>query len=154
MSVLGKKCSSLITIVDIISKAMSNVIEPSYRYCVFCCHLQTYSIDQDQEICCLPSCHIHDWPVGLVIQDRGPFKLYTRDNPIPLICLLQIHLAFYGCVTLTNTLGLTSIHNDVTKWKHFARYWPFVSGIHRSQINPPHKGKWRRALMFVWSAPE
>ena len=22
-------------------------------------------------------------------------------------------------------------HDDVTKWKHFPRYWPFVRGIHR-----------------------
>ena len=34
------------------------------------------------------------------------------------------------------------------KWKHFPRYWPFVRGIHRSTVNSPHKGQWRRALMF------
>ena len=22
-------------------------------------------------------------------------------------------------------------HDDVIKWKHFPRYWPFVRGIHR-----------------------
>ena len=26
-------------------------------------------------------------------------------------------------------------HNDVIKWKHFPRYWPFVRGIHRSPVN-------------------
>ena len=36
-------------------------------------------------------------------------------------------------------------HDDVIKWKHFPRYWPFVRGIHRS----PHKGQWRGALMFT-----
>ena len=36
----------------------------------------------------------------------------------------------------------------VIKWKHFARYWPFVWGIHRWPVNSPHKGQWRRALMF------
>ena len=45
-------------------------------------------------------------------------------------------------------------HDDVIKWKHFPRYWPFVRGIHRSSVNSPHKGQWRRALMFsficVW----
>ena len=45
-------------------------------------------------------------------------------------------------------------HYDVIKWKHFPRYWPFVWGIHRSPVNSPHKGQWRRALMFslirVW----
>ena len=24
-------------------------------------------------------------------------------------------------------------HDDVIKWKHFPRYWPFVRGIHRSR---------------------
>ena len=39
-------------------------------------------------------------------------------------------------------------HNDVIKWKHFPRHWPFVLGIHRSPVNSPHKGQWRGALMF------
>ena len=38
-------------------------------------------------------------------------------------------------------------HDDVIKWKHFPRYWPFVRGIHRSPVNSPHKGQWRGALM-------
>ena len=45
-------------------------------------------------------------------------------------------------------------HDDVIKWKHFPRNWPFVWGIHRSLVNSPHKGQWRGALMFslicVW----
>ena len=45
-------------------------------------------------------------------------------------------------------------HDDVIKWKHFPRYWPFVREIHRSSVNSPHKGQWRGALMFslicVW----
>ena len=45
-------------------------------------------------------------------------------------------------------------HDDVIKWKHFPRYWPFVRGIHRSPVNCPHKGQWRGAFMFslicVW----
>ena len=39
-------------------------------------------------------------------------------------------------------------HDDVIKWKHFPRYWPFVRGIHRSPVNSPHKGQWRGVLMF------
>ena len=27
-------------------------------------------------------------------------------------------------------------------------YWPFVQGIHWFPVNSPHKGQWRRALMF------
>ena len=33
------------------------------------------------------------------------------------------------------------VHDDVIKWKHFLRYWPFVWGIHRSC-------QWRTALVF------
>ena len=40
-------------------------------------------------------------------------------------------------------------HDDVIKWKHFPRYWPFVRGIHRSPVNSPHKGQWRGPLMFT-----
>ena len=46
----------------------------------------------------------------------------------------------------------------LTWWRHkietFSRYWPFVWGIHQSPVNFPHKGQWRRALVFslfcVW----
>ena len=40
------------------------------------------------------------------------------------------------------------LHDDVIKWKHFPRYWPFVWGIQRSPVNSSHKGQWRRALIF------
>ena len=39
-------------------------------------------------------------------------------------------------------------YDDVIKWKHFLRYWPFARGIHRSLVNSPHKGQWCGALMF------
>ena len=35
----------------------------------------------------------------------------------------------------------SSLHDDVIKWKHFPRYWPFVRGIHRSPVNSQHKGQ-------------
>ena len=47
---------------------------------------------------------------------------------------------------------LTFTHDNVIKWKHFPRYWPFVRGIHRSPVNSPHKRQWRGALMLslIW----
>ena len=33
------------------------------------------------------------------------------------------------------------IHDDLIKWKHFPREWPFVRGIHRSPVNSPHEGQ-------------
>ena len=44
--------------------------------------------------------------------------------------------------------GQGNISQDDLKWKHFPRYWPFVTGIHMSSVNSPRKGQWRRALMF------
>ena len=41
-------------------------------------------------------------------------------------------------------------HDDVIKWKHLPRYWPFVRGIHRSPVNSSHKGQWRGALKFFF----
>ena len=45
-------------------------------------------------------------------------------------------------------------HDDVIKWKHFPRYWPFVRGIHRSSVHSPRKGQWRGALRCLWLTPE
>ena len=39
-------------------------------------------------------------------------------------------------------------HNDVIKWKHFLRHWPFVRWIHWSPVNSPQKDHWCGALMF------
>ena len=50
--------------------------------------------------------------------------------------------------------SVTISHDDVIKWKHFPRNWPFVWGIHRDRWIPRTKGQWRGALMFslicVW----
>ena len=47
-----------------------------------------------------------------------------------------------------------SLHDDVIKWKHFPRDWPFVRWIHWYPVNSPYKSQWRGALMFplicVW----
>ena len=46
------------------------------------------------------------------------------------------------------SLHWDGLHDDVIKWKHFPRYWPFVQGIHRWPVNSPHKSQWHGALMF------
>ena len=66
----------------------------------------------------------------------------TRNNLSDIVPL--------GARTSAGTVMIR--HDDVIKWKHFPRYWPFVRGIHRSPVNFPHKGQWRGALMFylIW----
>ena len=42
-------------------------------------------------------------------------------------------------------------------WRHqmetFSALLAPCAGIYRSPVNSPHKGQWRGALMFLWSAP-
>ena len=57
--------------------------------------------------------------------------------------VLTIQNPLFGMICI-----LSLCHDDVIKWEHFPRYWPFVWGIHRSPVNSPHKGQWRGALMF------
>ena len=45
-------------------------------------------------------------------------------------------------------------HDDVIKWKHFPRYWPFVRGIHGSRGIPRTKASDAELWCFLWSAPE
>ena len=72
---------------------------------------------------------------GIVI----PIVKISRSRDIsPWICFIQLIFKLNWNYWLS--------HDDVIKWKHFLRYWPFVRGIHRS--------RWRGALMFsfidVW----
>ena len=78
---------------------------------------------------------------------------YNKTHFCGVLCSIHPYLHAYvmGQVAWTR-LGTNSNaldHDDVIKWKHFPRYWPFVRGIHRSPVNSPHKGQWRGALMFT-----
>ena len=71
-------------------------------------------------------------------------RSYDRTSHIEthLRCLIDFpHFIFLYCASF-------DIHDDVIKWKHFPRYWPFVRGIHRSPVNSPQKGQRHGALMF------
>ena len=45
----------------------------------------------------------------------------------------------YKLQTFSEGYSLYTQHDDINKWKHFPRYWPFVQGIHWSSVNSPHK---------------
>ena len=78
-------------------------------------------------------------------RDRG---LYERKSTTTVE--LPVDSTFTKVQLLGNIFhATTALHDDVIKWKHFPRYWPFVRGIHRSTVNSPHKGQWRGALMFT-----
>ena len=72
-----------------------------------------------------------------------------------LIGLISLWTCFQGRpLRSSSNITVQFYHDDVIKWKHFPRYWPFVRGIHRFPVNSPQKGQWRGALMFslicVW----
>ena len=84
------------------------------------------------------------------------FRLLQKHKPQGRVAgIVGIMELFDSCqqnkmkfFTVLHLLEFKLFHDDITQWKHFPRYWPFVRGIHRSPVNSPHKGQWRRALMF------
>ena len=68
-----------------------------------------------------------------------------------LMCRQRSLYIYMGGITNKSS---ADTHDDVIKWKHVPRNWPFMRGIHRSPVNSPHKGQERGALMFslicVW----
>ena len=93
---------------------------------------------------------IKQWQLYSLWLDISP---YTEGNNHVFVS----HLHHNTACLKTNTVAagadrwqswLNDEHDDVIKWKHFPRYWPFVRGIHRSPVNSPHKGQWRGALLF------
>ena len=54
---------------------------------------------------------------------------------------LDAVLMMFKCCDKGMLLVGQPAHDDVIKWKHFPRYWPFVQGIHRPPVNSPHKGQ-------------
>ena len=64
-------------------------------------------------------------------------------------CFYSHNVLTWLCFVWAIFFYLVTFHDDVIKWKHFPRYWPFVRGIHRSPVNSLHKGQWRGALIFT-----
>ena len=66
------------------------------------------------------------------------------------------HQSFWPSIRQKITCDAESAawHEDVIKWKHFPRYWPFVRGIHRSRWIPRTKASDAELWCFLWFAPE
>ena len=66
----------------------------------------------------------------------------------------MVHQATMSCYKseplqfMSPNLRSIDVHDDVIKWKHFPRHWPFLRGIHRSPVDSSHKGQWRGALIY------
>ena len=97
-----------------------------------------------QKIKCVP---YRSTFVQSVYTEASPNDFRTRVCPINDARDLIINQMKLEHTWLIMTDGIFQMHDDVIKWKHFPRDWPFVRGIHRSPVNSPHKGQWRGALM-------
>ena len=69
---------------------------------------------------------------------------WVGNKPVRLIWVRTFRSSHH-CVPFNCRVD---IHDDVIKWKHFPRYWPFVQGIH-----PLTKASDAELWCFLWSAP-
>ena len=72
----------------------------------------------------------------------------VMDIAFNIVKLLGLVHVAHGLTVRSFAIFIQICHDDVIKWKHFPRNWPFVWEIHLSPVNSPHKGQWRGALMF------
>ena len=73
---------------------------------------------------------------------------YTSGDKVGIFTML--FFVFFGGYSIS----YKNEHDDVINWKHFPRYWPLCEGNHGPTMDSPHKGQWRRALIFLWSSSE
>ena len=96
--------------------------------------------------------HRYKWLFSVVRPQPGTFsdQRIVESEIRSTLCDRHVVLLHSGINILSSWIeSLCHVfHDDVSKWKHVLRYWPFVREIHRSPVNSPHKGQWRGALMF------
>ena len=98
------------------------------------------------------SCKNRDFPENYTATQGVNTLTYTKIlcNWLNITISAQITQT-YRALETPHTCSLGCFHDDVIKWKHFPRYWPFVRGIHRSLVNSPYKDQ---LWCFLWSASE
>ena len=67
-----------------------------------------------------------DFPINLV-QGMGARIYASQAQRWRCTCIVYVWDRTNKCLIMRR--------DDVIKWKHFPRYWPFVRGIHRSPVN-------------------
>ena len=85
----------------------------------------------------------------MIINTNNNWRIFTHNIPLKHQAII-----IFKCDSNTyQPINRRQCHNDVIKWKHFLRYWPFVWGIHLSPVNSPHKGQWHGTLIFslIWA---
>ena len=94
---------------------------------------------------------------SIYVSERGRWVTNHLFSPYNFWCTKWSHgsqppnpIIIPCCISLKRKCHFDEIvvHDDVIKWEHFPRYWPFARGIHPSSVNSHHKGQWREAWMF------
>ena len=80
--------------------------------------------------------------------------LHLLLNIIPTPLRSSVCTESGGPFSLTEVLYFWHAHDDVIKWKHFPRHWPFVRGIHGHRWIPFTKASHAKLGCFLWSASE
>ena len=116
------------------------------------------SLDRHKKVPVKTRSDVARFAIYIAVESQVKFQ-GDMNAPTPNVASLRLCYDKTYYRTLKNApypgfFWLCDPHDDVIKWKHCPRYWPFVQGIHRSPVNSPHKGQWRGALMFslicVW----
>ena len=71
---------------------------------------------------------------------RGGCKSLVRLSMVRQTC--GQNMKIWGFSVERQAICVHTRYDDVIKWKHFPRYWPFVRGIHQWPVNSPHKCQW------------
>ena len=77
--------------------------------------------------------------------------MLSNDNKTRRAVYIILTVYLWYCFWLA---CLHTSHDDVIKWRHFPRYWPFVWGIHRAPVHYPHKASDAELCCFFWSVSE
>ena len=89
--------------------------------------------------------------------------IYIYSNGTPDIFITRLNCGSFPIIKQGIHDKLTLIcqfhyclpyHDDVIKWDHFPRYWPFVRGNHRSRWIPHTMASVAELWCFLWSASE
>ena len=85
------------------------------------------------------------------IENRSHYQQYTHSGHSlaggweiwkDFFCEINVWSIFLS-IHYNVVCNIASCHYNVIK-----SYWPFQRGIHWSTVNFPHKGQWRKVLMF------
>ena len=90
-----------------------------------------------------------NWTLSITARLAGPLQLHNLEYK-SLRWIKRISYIAHDKLWIPRACMLRiAIQYDIIEWNNFPCYWPFVRGIHRTQVNSPHKGQSRGALMFL-----